>query len=186
MSSLPNGKSMCPKLVELFAYRVIERRNMINDYLRGRDCIESVRGELILGGVNFELLCWFWVFLTLLYHFAWLYRFSCLLLAFAVFLLLDDLLSFFWLFGSSSCASCGLGFELQTLYFYCQWTHQWGDWETKWLVPWLDCDESLTWRSLNSNPGQLILFFFYRCFVWRIVFACLVVCRWQVRHGGSW
>jgi hypothetical protein len=32
--------------------RVDERRNMINDYLRGRACIESVRGR-----VDFELLC---------------------------------------------------------------------------------------------------------------------------------
>jgi hypothetical protein len=31
---------------------VVERRNMINDYLRGRACIESVSGS-----VNFELLC---------------------------------------------------------------------------------------------------------------------------------
>jgi hypothetical protein len=23
-----------------------------------------------------------------------------------------------------------------------------------WSVPWFDCDESLTWRGLNSNPGQ--------------------------------
>jgi hypothetical protein len=29
----------------LFANRVDEGRNMINDYLRGRDCIESVRGS---------------------------------------------------------------------------------------------------------------------------------------------
>jgi hypothetical protein len=33
------------KLVELFANRVVENRNMINDYLRGRDCIESVSGS---------------------------------------------------------------------------------------------------------------------------------------------
>jgi hypothetical protein len=26
-------------------FRVVERRNMINDYLRGRACIESVRGR---------------------------------------------------------------------------------------------------------------------------------------------
>jgi hypothetical protein len=32
-------------LVELFANRVVERRNMINDYLRGRACIERVRGS---------------------------------------------------------------------------------------------------------------------------------------------
>jgi hypothetical protein len=33
------------KLIELFANRVVERTNMINDYLRGRACIESVRGS---------------------------------------------------------------------------------------------------------------------------------------------
>jgi hypothetical protein len=32
-------------LVELFANRVVERRNMISDYLRGRACIASVRGS---------------------------------------------------------------------------------------------------------------------------------------------
>jgi hypothetical protein len=32
-------------LVELFANRVVERRNMINDYLREKVCIESVRGS---------------------------------------------------------------------------------------------------------------------------------------------
>jgi hypothetical protein len=37
------GESMSIKLVELFANRVVERRNMINDYLRGRAYIESVR-----------------------------------------------------------------------------------------------------------------------------------------------
>jgi hypothetical protein len=42
---------MCTKLIELFANRVVERRTMINDYLRGRPCIESVRRS-----VNFELL----------------------------------------------------------------------------------------------------------------------------------
>jgi hypothetical protein len=35
---------MCTKLVELFANRVVQRRNMINDYLKERACIESVRG----------------------------------------------------------------------------------------------------------------------------------------------
>jgi hypothetical protein len=39
---------MCTKLVELFANRMVERRNIINDYLRGRACIESVRGVMIL------------------------------------------------------------------------------------------------------------------------------------------
>jgi hypothetical protein len=43
MSSLPKGESMDTKLVELFANWVVERRNMINDYLRRRACIERVR-----------------------------------------------------------------------------------------------------------------------------------------------
>jgi hypothetical protein len=33
------------KLVELFANRMVERRNMINYYLKGTTCIESVRGS---------------------------------------------------------------------------------------------------------------------------------------------
>jgi hypothetical protein len=55
MSSLPKVKSMDTKLVELFANRVDERRNMTNDYLRGRGCIESVRGVDLKGSVDFEL-----------------------------------------------------------------------------------------------------------------------------------
>jgi hypothetical protein len=47
---------MGTKLVELFANRIVERINMINDYLTGRACIESVRGVLILSFcVNFEI-----------------------------------------------------------------------------------------------------------------------------------
>jgi hypothetical protein len=56
MSSLPNGESMGTKLVELFANQVVERRNMINYYLRGRACIESVRVVDFRGSVDFELL----------------------------------------------------------------------------------------------------------------------------------
>jgi hypothetical protein len=44
MSSLPKGESMGTKSIELFANRVDDRRNMINDYLKGRASIESVRG----------------------------------------------------------------------------------------------------------------------------------------------
>jgi hypothetical protein len=55
MSSLSKGESMGTKLIELFANRVNERRNMINDYLRGRACIESVRGVDFRGSVDFEL-----------------------------------------------------------------------------------------------------------------------------------
>jgi hypothetical protein len=55
------------------------------------------------------------LFLALLCHFTWLCRFSFILLAFAVFLVLDDLLELFVGFWSSSCASWPLVFELQTL-----------------------------------------------------------------------
>jgi hypothetical protein len=33
------------KVGRTLANRVVERRNMINDYLRGRACTESVRGS---------------------------------------------------------------------------------------------------------------------------------------------
>jgi hypothetical protein len=42
-------------------------------------------------------------------------RFSCHLLVLRFFLLLDDLLELFFGFRSSSCASFGLGFKIQTL-----------------------------------------------------------------------
>jgi hypothetical protein len=48
MSSLPKGESMGTKLVELFANRVDERRNMINDYLRGELAMRVLGGVLIL------------------------------------------------------------------------------------------------------------------------------------------
>jgi hypothetical protein len=59
MSSLPKGESMDTKLIELFANRVDERRNMRNDYLRGRACIERVRGVDFRGSIDFKLLCSF-------------------------------------------------------------------------------------------------------------------------------
>jgi hypothetical protein len=55
----------------------------------------------VLGGVDFresvdfELLPWLELFLALLCHFAWLCRFLCRLLTFAIFLLLNDLLKLF-------------------------------------------------------------------------------------------
>jgi hypothetical protein len=42
------------KVGRTLANQVDERRNMINDYLRRRVCIESVKGS-----VDFELLLWF-------------------------------------------------------------------------------------------------------------------------------
>jgi hypothetical protein len=45
MSSLPKVERLCTKLVELFTNRVVESRNMINDYLRGELALS------LLGGV---------------------------------------------------------------------------------------------------------------------------------------
>jgi hypothetical protein len=42
------------KVGRTLANQAVERRNMINNYLRGRACIGSVRGGgLILGGIDF-------------------------------------------------------------------------------------------------------------------------------------
>jgi hypothetical protein len=35
------------------------------------------------------------------------------------------------------------------------------------------------WIQIQDS---FILFFFYLCFIWRIAFDCLVVCRWHIRH----
>jgi hypothetical protein len=49
MSSMPKGESNVHKVGSTLANRVVEKRNMINDYLRGRACIEFVRGSMIQG-----------------------------------------------------------------------------------------------------------------------------------------
>jgi hypothetical protein len=38
------------KVDRILANQMVERRNMINVYLRGRACMKSVRGSLIQGG----------------------------------------------------------------------------------------------------------------------------------------
>ncbi len=42
---IAKGGENVHKVGRTLANRVVERRNMINDYLRGRACIESVRGS---------------------------------------------------------------------------------------------------------------------------------------------
>jgi hypothetical protein len=41
----------------------------------------------------------------------------------------------------------------------------------------VDCDESLTWGGLNLNLEHFRGSTTFTLFMWRIVFACLVVCR---------
>jgi hypothetical protein len=50
MSSLPKVERMCTKLVELFANRVVERRNMIT-FTQGGELALRVLGGVVSGGV---------------------------------------------------------------------------------------------------------------------------------------
>jgi hypothetical protein len=59
MSSLPKGESLGAKLVELFANQVVERRNMINDYQRGKLALRVLGGVDFRRSADFELLLWF-------------------------------------------------------------------------------------------------------------------------------
>jgi hypothetical protein len=54
----------------------------------------------------------------LFFAFSLVCHFSCHLMVLRVFLLLDDLIKLFFGFWSCSCASCGLGFKIQTLCLY--------------------------------------------------------------------
>jgi hypothetical protein len=101
---------MGTKLVEHFANKVVERRNMINVYLRGELVLRVLGGCWFSESANFEFLLLF----------SWFWCFSCLLLVLQFFLLLDDFFELFVGFLSSSCASWGLEFEIQTLCFCCQ------------------------------------------------------------------
>jgi hypothetical protein len=65
----------------------------------------------VLGGVCFRRSFEFELF----FSFSLVCHFSCHLLVLRLFLLLDDLLELFFIFWSSSCASYGLGFKIQTL-----------------------------------------------------------------------
>jgi hypothetical protein len=42
---IAKGGDYVHKVGRTLANRVVERRNMINDYIRGRACIEGVRGS---------------------------------------------------------------------------------------------------------------------------------------------
>jgi hypothetical protein len=66
------------------------------------------------------------------------------------------------------------------------------NWETKWLVSWFDCDESLTCRALNSNPRHFGSFTFIpisfgeSCLLipWRAAGRCGMACS-NEDHGRS-
>jgi hypothetical protein len=167
---------------------------MINDYLRGRACIESVRVS-----IDFELLCWVWVFAFLL----------------------------FWAILSSSLPFClSLPLFMPFVGFCGFPSSRWPSWTFLGFLSLLavlhgvlDSNfklcafvvNGLIKEEIEKPSGQFlglivmshwlgdvwirirdsfVLFFFCLCFIWRIMFACLVVCRWQVWHGvqrwGPW
>jgi hypothetical protein len=48
-------------------------------------------------------------------------------------------------------------------------------WETMWLVPWFDCDESLTWWGLNSSLRRFHCFtFIFVCVENHVCLSCVV------------
>jgi hypothetical protein len=148
---------------------------MINDYLRGRACIESVRGSWFQGGVlilsfyvdfeilpSFKLFLLFWAFpnsslpfcltLPLFVPFAGFYGFpSSKWSSWA----------FFGFLGLLAVLHGVMDLNFKLCVFVINGLIK-GDWETKWSVPWFDCDESLTWQCLNSNPW-LFCFVFLLC-----------------------
>jgi hypothetical protein len=74
MSSLPKGESMSTKLVELFANRVVERRNMIMLIQEGELSLRVLEG-VNSGGVFefyelFTFLSFSWLFFIILVWFA--------------------------------------------------------------------------------------------------------------------
>jgi hypothetical protein len=198
---------MGTKLVELFANQVVERRNMVNDYLRGRACIERVRGSWFQGewwfwafvsilsiSCSFEFLCWFWAFLTHLSS----------SLPFCLALLLFLLLVGFCGFPSSrwpSWAFLGLLGLLAVLHEILDSNFKLCACVVNGLIkgeiekpsgPLLGLIVMSHWLGeiWIRIWDSFILFFFYLCFVRRITFACLVVCRRQVWHDmqrrGPW
>jgi hypothetical protein len=91
---------------------------MINDYLRGRVCIEFIRGDLIQGS--------FWI-LSFSCSFPWFaaFRTSCWSCGFSLFYM--TFLSFFGFFGLVVVLHGVLNSNFKLCAFCCQQTHQGGD-----------------------------------------------------------
>jgi hypothetical protein len=110
------------KVGKTLANRVVERRNMINDYLRGTTCIEFVRESLNQGeflSLSFSYsFCFVFEFLYLFFAILLCLPFFVPFAGSAVFLLLDDILELFFAFRSFSCASWVLDSKFK-LYVFC-------------------------------------------------------------------
>jgi hypothetical protein len=95
------------------------------------------------------------------------------------------LLSFSWFFGLLDVLHGVLNLNFKLCAFCCQWTHQGEIEKPSGQYIGLICDESMTCQGLNLNPGHFGGSTTIHLFMWRITFACLVVCRWQVRYDGQ-
>jgi hypothetical protein len=162
------------KVGRLFANRVVERRNTINDYLRGRACIESVRGSWFQGE------CWFQAFVSIL-SFSCSVELLCWFSAFLAILSFLDLLAVLHGVLDSNFKLCA--FAVNGL-IKGEIENPSGQFLGLIVMSHWLCE---VWIRIRDS---FIFFFFYLCFIRRITFACLVVCRWQVRHGvqrwGPW
>jgi hypothetical protein len=96
------------------------------------------------------------------------------------------LLSFSYLFSLLTVLYGVLDSNIKLYAFCCQWTHQWERLRNQMvsLLIWLWWVIDLSKFEFESRTFQL--FYLYLCFVWRIAFVCLMVGRWQVRHGEQW
>jgi hypothetical protein len=54
---IAKGEEYGHKVGRTLANRVVERKNMINDYLRGELALKVLEGVDFRGSVDFELLC---------------------------------------------------------------------------------------------------------------------------------
>jgi hypothetical protein len=108
---------------------------MINSIQGGQLALRVLERVYFRGSFEFELL----------FAFSLVCHFYCYLLVLRFFLLLDDILELFFGFWSSSCASCGIGFEIQTLCLYVVNIFIKGEIEkSRGQYLGLICDESLT------------------------------------------
>jgi hypothetical protein len=184
------GEEYGHKVGRTLAYRVDERRNMINDYQRGGELVLRVLvGVEFRGSADFEHLLWFWVFLLF-----WAFTSSYLpfWLALPLFMLFVGFCGFSsfrwpsWVFLGFLGLLAVLHGVLDSNFKLCAFI-------VNGLIK--EDIEKLSGQFLGlivmshwlgevwiQIQHSFILFFFYFCFVWRITFACLVVCRWQVWH----
>jgi hypothetical protein len=150
MGSFPKGRECAQSGITILLTGWLREVCVKHDkfYQSGRACIEIVRGSVKL--FIALVVCRF-------LDNSWVLQFSPSRWPF---------FKFFFGFGSFNCASFDLESEIQPLCNWsCQSTHQRGDWETKWFVPWFICVMSnwldLVWIwirciSVELTPNWLI------------------------------